>query len=124
MKPIPSDLPPETREAYQRYLSLPILETSVLLNRIDAYLSVVKNASGENEFLDLSTANSIATALKKLAENSGKDSFPHVQAATYYFVNAEDASPDLESILGFDDDAEVVNAVCRHLGCPELQVEI
>ena len=39
-----------------------------------------------------------------------------VQAAVRYFVIEDDADSDLDSILGLDDDAEVMNAVLVKLG--------
>ena len=39
-----------------------------------------------------------------------------IQAAVRYFVLEDDAESDLNSVIGLDDDAEVVNAVLRHLG--------
>lgn len=39
-----------------------------------------------------------------------------VQAAVRYFIIDEDGDADLESALGLDDDAEVMNAALRHLG--------
>ena len=124
MQALPPGLPPETQEVYQRYLNSAPASKAVLKNRVESYLETVKNASGENEFLDLTTAHAIGRTLNRLIDLSSEEFLCHVQAATQYFIDADDAAPDLESILGFDDDAEVVNAVCRHLGCPGLQVEL
>lgn len=124
MTEIPESLPEETKTAYQRYLELPLASRAILKNKINAYLETVANASGENEFLDLTTAKAIAKTLLTLIEKCPDDKICHLQAATYYFVEADDAAPDLDSILGFDDDAEVINAVCRFLGFLELEVEV
>jgi hypothetical protein len=45
-----------------------------------------------------------------------------VQAAVRYLVIEDDATNDLGSILGLDDDAEVMNAVLRRLGRESWQV--
>jgi uncharacterized membrane protein YkvA (DUF1232 family) len=42
-----------------------------------------------------------------------------VQAAVFYFIESDDAQPDLTSNEGYLDDAEVFNAVCRHIGMKE-----
>jgi hypothetical protein len=47
-----------------------------------------------------------------------------VQAAVRYFIIEDDADGDLDSILGLDDDAEVMNAVLRHLGYDDWQVHV
>jgi hypothetical protein len=124
MESIAAELPRETREAYERYLKIPVAERGAIKNKIDDYVSTVLNASGENEFLDYPTAQRISLSLRKLLEVCSDDQLVHVQAATLYFISTDDASPDLESILGFDDDAQVVNAVCRVLGHPELEVTL
>lgn len=122
MDSLPADLPPETRDAYERYIKLPQASRVLLANKLDDYMETVLHASGENEFLDYPTAQKINLALRNLLEVCTDDQLLHVQAAAYYFVNSDDASPDLESILGFDDDAEVLNAVCRHLGHSQFEV--
>lgn len=124
MDSLPADLPPETRDTYQRYLKLPLATKSMLTNKLDEYMETVLNASGENEFLDYTTAQRINLALRRLLEVCSQEQLLHVQAAAYYFVNSDDATPDLESLLGFDDDAEVVNAVCRLTGYPEFEVTL
>jgi len=124
MDSISADLPQETRPAYERYLNIPVATRAVLTNKVNDYLVTVLNASGENEFLDYPTAQRISLSLIKLLELCPEEHLPHVQAAVLYFVNSDDASPDLESILGFDDDADVVNAVCRFLGRPDLAVAL
>ena len=96
----------------------------MLKNKIESYLQTVLNASGENEFLDFPTAQKLSLSLGTLLELCSDDDLPHVQAAVLYFINTDDASPDLESILGFDDDAHVVNAVCRLIGRPDLEVKL
>lgn len=124
MDPIATDLPNEIRQAYERYLKIPVADKATLKNKLEAYMTTVLNASGENEFLDYPTAQKLNMSLLKLLDACSIDQLPQVQAAVIYFISADDASPDLESILGFDDDAQVVNAVCCHLGHPQLAVSL
>lgn len=124
MDSIEADLPQDSLPAYQRYLEIPVASRAVLKNKMDDYITTVLNASGENEFLDYPTAQKLNLSLRKLLDVCSDDQLPHVQAAVLYFINTDDASPDLESILGFDDDTEVANAVCRHLGHPELEITL
>ena len=41
-----------------------------------------------------------------------------------YFLREDDGDADLDSVLGFDDDAEVMNAVVTHLGHGEWLIEV
>ena len=102
---------------------MPTLSKEALNNTIDRYLQSLGTASGENRLADLEKAHDIGAAVKLLLERCQDDELPHVQAAAYYLINDEDAKPDLDSVLGFDDDAEVFNAVAEMLGHTELAVQ-
>lgn len=122
MSDLPPELPSETLESYQRYLGLNLASRTMLKNRIKNYLESLSFASGENEFLDLELAHKIRRSLEQLIEACADEQLPHVQAAVSYFIESDDATPDLGSVLGFEDDAEVVNAVCSFTGHPTLKV--
>lgn len=86
---------------------------------IDAYLQTLPEALSRNEFLDVPLAEDIGRAARELlaatAQSSAEDR-ALVAAAIAYFVDPDDAEHDLESLLGFDDDAQVLAAVIRLLG--------
>ncbi len=124
MPDLPVNLPEGTQEVFAKYLSASPAPREMLSNQIAAYLESVSHASGENEFLDLATARKLGRGLNHLLRDCSDVQLPYVQAATSYFINSDDANPDLESMLGFDDDAEVFNAVCHHLGRADLEVDI
>ena len=47
-----------------------------------------------------------------------------IQAACYYFVENDDEDGDLQSVYGFDDDAELLNVILEHLDRPDLVIQI
>lgn len=47
-----------------------------------------------------------------------------IRGAVEYFIMTDDASSDLDDVLGFDDDARVVNAMLGRIGHPELAVQL
>lgn len=47
-----------------------------------------------------------------------------VQAAVVYFIEQDDDHGDLDSVLGFDDDAELFNDVAASLGRYDLVVSL
>ena len=122
MNHTPSDLPEETREAYARFLKLPELDKESLLERLERYYNRTKSESEVMELADVELAQNLTVSLKQLVEVCPPENLPAIKAAAYYLFCSEDANSDLDSVLGFEDDAEVVNCVCRMLGQDELQV--
>ena len=47
-----------------------------------------------------------------------------LRGAITYFAQREDDEDDLDSVIGFDDDARVLSAVAEALGRPDLIVDI
>ena len=90
--------------------------------------ALAKRSTWQDDDFDPQLARSLADAALKLLGTLNEDT-PEptrrlVQAAVRYFVIEDDADSDLGSILGLDDDAEVLNAVLRHLGYGEWVVAI
>lgn len=86
---------------------------------IAAHLEVLRAAGRENEFLDLEQAERLATRCLALLDRL-RDGMPDgergvILAAVYYFIVDEDGESDTESILGLDDDEQVLDVVERVL---------
>ncbi len=47
-----------------------------------------------------------------------------IQAACYYFVENDDEESGIQSVYGFDDDAELLNVILEHLDRPDLVIQI
>jgi uncharacterized membrane protein YkvA (DUF1232 family) len=122
MTPVPKNLPPEALNTYKRYLEQPLAPKDTLSKLVNDYVATLQNKSKTNEMVDLTLAKSIAASLLDLIEKQEGDELSHVQAAVHFFVENRDYIPDLESIAGFDDDAQVLNAVCEHLNRNDLEV--
>jgi hypothetical protein len=101
---------------------------ATLRSELEAHVGEIRAAAGKNEFLDVSLALRLAevcSALLEEGERQGtEEAWRLVQAATRYFILDDDGEHDLESVCGLDDDAEVCNAVSRHLGRPDLVIEL
>lgn len=124
MSELPQALPAEAISVYQKYFELPLADRSVLKNKVHLHLEKLIQAALENEYFDITLARALGEGLDALLEQVTDEQLPHAQAAVVYFVESEDATPDLDSITGFDDDTEVFNAVCEHLGLSDIKVEI
>ena len=90
--------------------------------------AITQRSQWKDSDVDPTLANNLAEAslrlLGTLKDDSPESTRRLVQAAVRYFVIEEDADSDLDSILGLDDDAEVLNAVLRKLGHSDWQVEV
>lgn len=118
---LPTDLPPETREVYTAYLTRPVLTRELLIAKVRGYIQTISDVARERK-LDIGTAGELGAGLLRLLRDCEDAQLRHAQAAVLYFMESDDAEPDLTSASGFDDDAEVFNAVCRHLGFPDYSV--
>jgi hypothetical protein len=100
-----------------------------LFKEVRAYQLAIQQRSQWNDAdVDPTLANALSEAslrlLGTLSETSPESTRRLVQAAVRYFVIEEDADSDLDSILGLDDDAEVLNAVLRKLGHDSWVVDV
>lgn len=119
----PGKLPDEYKDAYLSYLKKTLLTREILIAKVRRYLGRISEAAAQ-EHLDIGTASALAGGLLRLLRECEDKDLPHAQAAVYYFLESDDAEPDLSSEDGFHDDALVYNAVCSHLGLDELQVDV
>lgn len=116
-----SDPSPQAAALYKKYLSDAPLTPDEVKQRLDEYLQFVARVAQVNS-VDSSLAQRIASLLETLMVEASPEKFKYVQAAARYFIEDEDAQGDLVSAAGFSDDIAVVNALCRHLGRPDLQL--
>lgn len=72
-----------------------------------------------------SVAGGLCALLNSLNHRDTPDTARNaVYAAARYFALHDDGNPDLDSVVGFHDDAEVLNAVARYLGRQDLVIEL
>jgi hypothetical protein len=122
-------IPDGARDLWGKLVNEEARPVHELFKDVRAYQHTIKARSQWRDAdVDPTLANALVDAsLKLLAtlnEASPESTRRLVQAAVRYFLIEEDADSDLDSILGLDDDAEVVNAVMRHLGHDSWQVEV
>lgn len=97
---------------------------SLLAQDLVGYVNALTNQAKHEEFLDIETAQRAAKLCEKLlaALPDRPDERQHrlAQLAIKYFILAEDAEDDNQSLIGFDDDLQVVVAVIEELGLSHL----
>jgi hypothetical protein len=119
-----SNLAPETIALVDKLLAEPLRTSADLREEVNAYQARIEDA-GENADVELGLciATSCNGLLDLLDQDVPESQHRFIQLACRYFVEEEDEDGDLESMLGFDDDAEVLNLVADQLGHPELRVQ-
>ena len=96
-----------------------------LITVVDLHLDHIRNNA--SQATDVETAATIASSLKRLLGSSidfDGESRSQIRGAVEYFLLTDDADGDLVDVLGFDDDARVLNTVLDRIGHPEFAVEI
>ncbi|MCA9489547.1 MAG: hypothetical protein KC621_06475 [Myxococcales bacterium] len=120
------DIPVEYRDRYEALHARAGVELDALRPQLDDYLVTLGQVAAVARGMDFSVAERLANALLNLidAMTAGDERQRRaVHAAVIYFVQ-EDDDEEITGVLGFDDDVQVVNAVARAIGRPDLIVAL
>jgi hypothetical protein len=108
-------------------IPLPAHGVRDLRQKVIRHLEELASEALDNDAVDLGLAARISDALLSLIE-SIPDLDPAgvtaVRGAIDYFVLNRDELPDLDSRMGFVDDAQLLNRTCEAVGLPELKIRI
>ncbi|MEZ4236266.1 MAG: hypothetical protein R3F59_08920 [Myxococcota bacterium] len=123
--PILGDLLSDTRAVVSRLLEEPLREPAELRRLLDEAEEVLRHElSRQMAVADGALAERLVTRCRALLDRwevASPRERKLVQVAVRYFVMEDDGAADLDSAFGFDDDAEVIDAVSRALGLPPLE---
>ena len=118
------DMPVEYRDRFAALLlDRAAVAPAVLEGELAEYMSAVRQLAALTH-LDLGAAERIGETLRALIRAPGAGDAGArrlVQAAVRYFVR-EDEDDEITGVLAFDDDVQVLNAVCRALGRADLVI--
>lgn len=119
MEEVFSQLAPDYRPIVRRLLSMPLVPLNELEREVSDYLIELEKSSSFNEFLDIRMAQTLTDdCLDLIRLVSNRYSPKHhriLQVAVRYFVLDDDVEGDATSIIGFDDDAEVLQIAKTYL---------
>ncbi|MEZ4319559.1 MAG: hypothetical protein R3F61_18735 [Myxococcota bacterium] len=118
------EVPIEYRERFEALLKGPQSAPSVLRSELDAYVVTVRKVAGWVTSLDPDVADRIAATCTSLLDRFEGGPHARMVSATTTFFLEEDEDDEITGVLGFDDDIQVVNAVCRVLGADDLLVPL
>ena len=115
-------LPSELMQLVAPLLHTPPDDVATLRRHTDAYLDLLREShrSGRYPDMDHDLGRACGDACTALLDALGdppqaeRNMLAHI--AVWYFVMADDDEDDRDSLVGFDDDAIVVNACARLMG--------
>ncbi|MDH4276630.1 MAG: hypothetical protein OEZ14_13820 [Acidimicrobiia bacterium] len=117
--------PDEQRRFRRLCIDTSAEELEQLTEVVGIHLDHVRTNAGPST--DVETAVLVAEAATKLlafSRDFDRRDRALVRGAIEYFILNDDASDDLEDVLGFDDDARVFNSVLHRIGRAELKVRL
>ncbi len=121
-------LPGTLRQPVSDYYNLPLASKRELIALINDYTDEIARVAKRRGDLDVNLADCIhrccLTLLNEQWDGEGGHHNRLIQAACYYFVENDDEDGDLQSVYGFDDDAELLNVILEHLDRPDLVIQI
>lgn len=98
-----------------------------LLHQSQQYTESLRNMAKSNGLINLPLVEAIYRSIQQLVTRwhqiPSTDQNWCKGAIAYYFLK-EDEESDLDSYIGFEDDAEVINSACQHLGFTDLLIRV
>lgn len=110
-------IPVEWRPSYEALIPTSEPDTEELRAALDDYMVRCRSLAESVEFFDLELAQRTYESCRALLDHLASDNAPWraVAAAVHYFIAEDDAIGD-STLIGFDDDWQVVAATCEVLG--------
>ncbi len=123
-----SGVPDDARELWEKLVTAELIPVHQMFSDVRGYQTMLaQRGQWRDDDVDPALAQALCDAsirlLGSLNDNSPESTVRLIQAAVQYFVLEDDADGDLDSILGLDDDAQVMNAVIDKLGLSDWRVE-
>ncbi len=103
------------------------MDVQQLLRRVSRHLDQTRTAKERNRIVNLRLATviaEVATSLLSKWESLPAQHRHWLGGAILYFADSRDNEHDFSSAIGFEDDAEVLNACLRFIGLDSLCINI
>jgi uncharacterized membrane protein YkvA (DUF1232 family) len=114
----------DIRRILEQLVEEALVSAEILADELDEYVENFSGSSLHMEFVDREKADRCTMLCRQLLKElpNPPDEHRHrlTQLAINYYVLAEDAADDKHSMVGFDDDLQVVEAVVEELGLQHL----
>jgi len=121
-------VPSDAQSLWAGLVTAELIPVHQLFSDVHAYQTMLaKRGQWRDDDVDPALAQALCDAsirlLGTLTDDSPESTRRLIQGAVRYFVLEDDADGDLDSILGLDDDTQVMNAVMDKLGRADWRVE-
>lgn len=117
-------LPAASAEILDELLKEDLIPARELRAAVPDYVAELEAATKKHEFLDIGLAKKLANRCLSLLDaidiDTSEETRQVIQAAVRYFLLDDDADSDKESLIGFDDDARVIEVVAREIGREDI----
>lgn len=118
-------IPMIARFVFQHHFEQGAKPRSILLEALEVWRSQLAEVKRTREFFDSRLADRLLNAARTLIDALARDDLTvqqreAISAAVLYLVNDDDGEPDFDSLIGLEDDAEVMQAVARFVGLDEV----
>lgn len=128
MESIFSELPEDLRRAALEHYARPSMTKQGLTAALVRYQDVIAEAARQRSDLDVNLADCIARSCQTLLNEHWDQATVNeqrlIQTACDYFIDSDDEDGDLDSVFGFDDDAQLINVVVAHFERSDLSILI
>lgn len=117
--------PKEQLQFRRLCIETPSSEFEPLAETINIHLEQVKDRAIPDT--DVETAEMVASSLLALLaapDDFEADDRALIRGAAEYFLLDDDAAGDIDNVLGFDDDARILNSVLDRIGRIDLKVDL
>lgn len=97
-----------------------------LKQRTDQYFESIKEAYEKNSIVNVKLAGAIVGTIHSVCsewDNIPDTAKPWCKGMIQYFTEQDDDENDLESPIGFDDDADVMNSCLKFAGRSDLCID-
>ena len=113
------------RERLDTLAALPLDPPDALTSKVQEHLQAARAAAQNGAPVDLERAERVAAACLALLADRGlrEPQERLVQGVCRYFASSDDEEDDFTSMVGLEDDVQVVNYVAAQLHRPDLAID-
>ena len=118
-----STLPPKVAVVFQQCLEGRLQSSDNLRRELEQFQARMREEHERSELLDMETADKLVETcqrmLDSMSDSPAEEDHRLIQAAVKYLIREDDEEGDVESPIGFDDDALVVRAIAKAIKLEE-----